>query len=120
MGTAARMGPGFLPRLLSWALIGLGGLIVLAGMLDRDGERMQPWQIRPLLAVLGGVLLFMASIKFAGLIVAAFVMSVVAAFGTAETRWVETLIAAALLACASSIVFVKGLGIPMSILPAGF
>lgn len=65
-GTPARMGAGFLPKLLCWALLGLGGLIVLTGIVRR-GEPMEAWAWGQLLAILCAVLVFGASLEGLGL-----------------------------------------------------
>ncbi len=65
-GTPARMGAGFLPKLLCWSLLGLGGVITLTGLLRR-GEGMGEWAWGELLAILSAVLLFGAALEILGL-----------------------------------------------------
>ena len=65
-GTPARMGAGFLPKLLCWTLLGLGGIITLTGLLRR-GEGMGEWSWGELLAILSAVLLFGAALEVLGL-----------------------------------------------------
>lgn len=65
-GTPARMGAGFLPKLLCWALFGLGGIIALTGLVRR-GEGMDAWAWGELLAILSAVLLFGAALEVLGL-----------------------------------------------------
>jgi hypothetical protein len=36
VGTASRMGTGYMPRLLLWVLLGLGGWILVSGLLKGD------------------------------------------------------------------------------------
>ena len=115
-GTAARMGPGFLPKLLCWVLLILGSIIAVAGLV-RAGDGMDRWQLRPLMAVLGSVLVFAALLDVAGLIPATLCMVLVAAVGSQETRWREAAIASVVLAVSATLIFVKGLGMPMKILP---
>lgn len=115
-GTAARMGPGFLPKLLCWGLLILGSIIAVAGLV-RAGDGMEQWHLRPLVAVLASVLVFAALLDVAGLIPATLCMILVAAAGSQETRWREATIASVVLAVSASLIFVKGLGMPMKILP---
>jgi hypothetical protein len=68
-GTAARMGAGFLPKLLCWLLLGLGGLITLIGIVRR-GEPMEAWAWGQTLAILSAVLVFGAALEGFGLEVA--------------------------------------------------
>lgn len=115
-GTAARMAAGFVPKLLCWGLLGMGAIIVTTGFV-RPTEPMERWQMRPLVLVLMSLLVFAGLIEVGGLIPATVGMAVVAAAGSKETRWLETLIFSAVLAVVSALVFVKGLGLTMKILP---
>ena len=117
-GSSARMGPGFLPKLLCWSLVGLGLIVFLIG-LTRSAGPMDRWDMRPLLLILAAVLVFAALIERAGLVAATMGLTLVGAAATSDTRWGETLILAAGLAAASVLVFVKGLGLAMKTLPWG-
>ena len=57
LGTAARMGPGYFPRILGLLLLLLGAIITLRG-LRGHGERVPPWKWRPTLVVLLSVVAF--------------------------------------------------------------
>ena len=57
LGTAARMGPGYFPRILGILLIVLGVVIALRALRVR-GEAMPRFRLRPLVVVLGSVVLF--------------------------------------------------------------
>jgi hypothetical protein len=115
-GTTARMGPGFMPKLLCWALLGLGALIAFIGFV-RHAEPMDSWSIRPLIFVLAAVVVFGALIETAGLIASVVGVTFVAGLGSTDTRWGETLIVALGLAAGSVLIFVKALGLTMQILP---
>ena len=65
-GTPARMGAGFLPKVLCWALLGLGAIVTLIGVVRR-GEGMGEWAWGELLAILSAVLLFGAALEVLGL-----------------------------------------------------
>lgn len=65
-GTAARMGAGFLPKLLCWSLLALGALVTLTGIVKR-GEPMEAWDWGQLLAILAAVLVFGAALEGFGL-----------------------------------------------------
>ena len=65
-GTPARMGAGFLPKVLCWALLGLGAIITLIGVVRR-GEAMEAWAWGELVAILDAVLLFGAALEVLGL-----------------------------------------------------
>lgn len=68
-GTAARMGAGFLPKLLCWSLLALGALVTLIGIIRR-GEPMEAWDWGQLLAILTAVLVFGAVLEAFGLEIA--------------------------------------------------
>src|SRR4030095_6117197 len=57
LGTAARMGAGYFPRILGILLIALGGIISLRA-LRADGPPIPTWRLRPTLVVLGSVVFF--------------------------------------------------------------
>jgi putative tricarboxylic transport membrane protein len=115
-GTSARMGPGFVPKLLCWSLIGMGAAVLAAAIIG-PREAMERWQVRPLAAVLASVLVFAALIDRHGLIAATIGMVLTAAVGSTETRWLETAILALALAAVSVLIFIKVLGLTMKVLP---
>lgn len=65
-GTTARMGPGFLPKLLCGALVGMGIIIFLIGLARRT-DIMDAWAWGPLTAILCSVLAFGAVLEPIGL-----------------------------------------------------
>src|SRR5512143_4110602 len=75
LGTAARMGPGYFPRILGILLVTLGA--VLAGRATRlHGVPMPRLKWRPTLVVLGSVVLFGFIVEQAGLLVSTVVLIV--------------------------------------------
>ena len=56
LGTAARMGPGYFPRILGILLILLGSALALRALRLR-GAKLPGWHWRPTLIVLGSVVL---------------------------------------------------------------
>jgi hypothetical protein len=115
-GTTARMGAGFVPKLLCGLLLAAGLIIAVVGLIRR-AEPMERWKLRPLLLVLASVLVFGALIETAGLVLATIGMVLVAAAASAETRWLETAVVGVVLAGASVLIFIKALGLVMKILP---
>ena len=57
LGTAARMGPGYFPRILGILMIVLGAVIALRS-LRLAGPPLPGWKWRPVLVVLGSVVIF--------------------------------------------------------------
>lgn len=115
-GTLARMGPGFFPMVLSWALIGFGIVIGALACAFNEGPKVGRTNWRGLLLVVAGILLFGLLIERAGLLIAAFIVPVVAAFATPEVRRKEALILSLVLSIACVVVFVYGLRQPIPII----
>lgn len=115
-GTTARMGAGFVPKLLCWLLVGAGMIVTAVGVIRR-AEVMARWELRPLLLVLASVVVFGGLIETAGLVAATVGMVLVAAAASTDTRWTETAVVSLVLAGAAVLIFVKGLGLTMKILP---
>lgn len=65
-GTTARMGPGFMPKILCGALVGIGVIVFLIG-LGRRTDVMEPWAWGPLAAISAAVLAFGAVLEPVGL-----------------------------------------------------
>ncbi|CAG0960758.1 hypothetical protein BURK1_00705 [Burkholderiales bacterium] len=117
VGTAARMGPGYFPRALGIILIVLGAIMILRS-LRSVGSRLAVSNLRPLLIVLGSVLMFALTVVPLGLVLATILLVVVSSTASHEFRWKEALIASALLAAFSVATFSYGLKLQLPILPA--
>lgn len=116
MGTAARMGPGYMPRLLFWSLVALGAVIMLRGLLG-EHEKVERGRWRPLCLVTLAIIAFSLLIDPAGLLAAGAVLIGVSSLAGPEFKWHEAaaLLAGLLAACAG--IFVWGLGLPITLLP---
>ncbi len=115
-GTAAEMGPGYVPRLLCLGLLALGLVIALTG-LRRPGVRPGGIAWRPLLVVTLAVLVFAGLLERLGLALAVVAAVVIAGAATPGARTRETVIAALVLAAALVLIFITGLGLPVPALP---
>jgi hypothetical protein len=113
-GTMMRVGPGFLPQFLCWALIMIGGVLVGRGF-TMTGEPIEGSAVKPQLAIVAAILVFGVTIERVGLAPAVFVTTVLAALATPEMKWGETAILATGLVLASVGLFIYGLGQPMQI-----
>ena len=116
LGTAARMGPGYFPRILGILLITLGGIIAMRG-LRTDGAAIPAWRLRPTLVVLGSVVLFGLIVDRAGLALSTVVLIVLASAASTEFRWKEALLSGVLLAVLAVAVFIVGLKLQLPIWP---
>lgn len=116
-GTALRMGPGYMPLLLSWGLVGLGGVIALRGAIAA-GAALTAWHLRPVVLILVAVLAFALLIEPAGLAIATTAIVLIGAAGGPEFRSVEAIALALGLAAGAVVLFVVGLKLSIPIWPA--
>ena len=106
------MGPGFVPRALSWALLGIGAVLALRGIAT-TGMRITTSRFRPQVFILLAVILFGLTIERFGLAPAVVVATIVAALASRQMKWTGTVALAVLLAGASVLLFIYLLGQPM-------
>jgi putative tricarboxylic transport membrane protein len=114
LGTARRMGPGYMPLGLLALLVACGAAIALRGVL-RPGPPVEPMRLRPFLGVLAGGAAFALLIEPAGILLASAGAVTGAALADRTSRWIEV---AGLMIFATAfcgLVFVKllGLNIPL-------
>jgi hypothetical protein len=116
LGTAARMGPGYFPRILGILLLVLGAIITARG-LRGHGDPVPAWKWRPTLVVLGSVVLFGLIVAKVGLAISTVILILAASTASHEFRVKEAIIAGVLLATLSVGVFVVGLHLQLPIWP---
>lgn len=112
MGSALRMGPGYMPRLLCWALIVFGAGIAMRGVVT-GGEKLTRWALRPIFFVLAALIAFGLLIEDAGLLVTAIVASLIGALGARDFRPRDTFIVIVLMGLAVVALFIYALSLPM-------
>jgi len=117
LGTAARMGPGYFPRALGILLIVLGAIVALRG-LRLNGSPIPKWKWRPIVIVLGSVVLFGQIVQTVGLALSTIILIVLASTASHEFRWKESIIVAVLLSALSVGVFIIGLKLTLPIWPS--
>jgi hypothetical protein len=121
MGTPARMGPGFFPFYLGMILFALGLVIAITGFRHAHGTEnsaLEKYHWKPILYVLGATVLFGIILKPTGMLIAGFVLVVIASMGNPEkfhTRDVILLALGLVIFCA--LVFVWGLKLPIPLCP---
>jgi hypothetical protein len=111
-GTAARMGPGYFPRLLSWLIIAIGAFIGVKSLFT-DGPPIERPMFRPLAFVLVSILIFGYLMDYVGLAITGVVLVVVAAYARKDVNLTETMIYAVGLSVGTVLVFAYGLGQPL-------
>ena len=120
-GTAARMGPGYFPRMLAIVLAAIG-LAVMVRAMRSTAERqpLRQWDWKGLAWVTGSVVLFALLLFPAGLIGSLFVLIVMSSKASPEFTWKGALTNAAVLIALCLLVFVYGLGLRLPVWPALF
>ena len=116
IGTAARMGPGYFPRILGILMVVLGIVLALRS-LRSQGDPVPAWKWRPTLLVLGSVVLFGAVVKLLGMAISTVLLILVASAASHEFRVKEALISGVALAVLAVGVFVVGLSLQLPIWP---
>jgi hypothetical protein len=116
LGTAARMGPGYFPRILGILMIVLGAIIALRSLRLR-GPPLPGWKWRPVLVVLGSVVLFGLVVNRLGLVLSTILLIMMSSAASTEFRPKEAAISGALLAALAVGVFVIGLKLQIGIWP---
>ena len=116
LGTAARMGPGYFPRMLGMLLVVLGAILA-ARSFKVSGTRFAAFRWRPALIVLGSVVLFGAIVRPLGVALSTVILIVAASAASHEFRPRESLVAGLLLAALAVGVFVVGLQLQLPVWP---
>ena len=116
LGTAARMGPGYFPRILGILMIVLGAILALRS-LRVSGPPLPGWKWRPVLVTLGSVVMFGLIVNHAGLVVSTILLIVLASAASHEYRPREAVISGIVLSALAVGVFVIGLKLQIGIWP---
>ena len=118
MGTAQRPDTGVLPRILSWCLIGTGGIIaVKAFLFDGEALDLKNWAWRPVMMIALAATSFALLVDSMGLFIAMAVSMTLAAAGTDETRWDEYILFAFTMIFIGVAMFIAALGMPIKVWP---
>jgi putative tricarboxylic transport membrane protein len=118
VGTALRMGTGYMPRLLCWVLLGLGVIVLAQGLRQQALPlRSSPQAWRAVLSVAAALVAFGLSIERLGLVLAILLLTGLGALATSALRPLETAIAALGLIALSWSIFIFGLGLTIPVWP---
>lgn len=128
IGDGARMGPGYFPLVLGIVLAIIGAVVVVQALVVEtpDGNPIGPWAWRPLCFIIASNFLFgillggwpLVGLPAMGLIIAIYVLTIVAALASNEFNLKEVLIVATLLAAGSYFSFVYGLKLQFQVWPS--
>jgi len=113
------MGPAYFPSVLGAILVVLGLILVFRSFKAIDAELPTKTHWRPLICILGAVVLFGLLIGplGAGLVAASMVMMLLGAFGGWDFRWKEQLIGMIVMPAVCVGIFYYGLGLPFKLFP---
>lgn len=119
IGAAIKMGPAYFPLVLSGLLILIGTISLIRSFIS-PGTPIGALTVKGLLLVVVPTILFGLLVRGAGLVVALPVLVIVSSFASREFRWGPTLALAAAMTVFCTLVFLKGLGVPLPILGSWF
>lgn len=114
MGTAVAMGPGYFPKVLSGLLILIGAISLIRSFFVQ-GEPLVGFPIVKILYVTVSILAFALVVEGAGFAIAVMLVFGISAAASKYFNWKFTLIIATGSAIFCSLLFIKGLGIPLPI-----
>jgi putative tricarboxylic transport membrane protein len=121
IGTALRMGTGYVPRLLCWLLLGLGAVVLVQGLREGQGARALSSRdvsaLRPAVFVTASLVIFGLSIERLGLVLSILLLIGAGAVAARGLRPMETLAAALVLIVLSWGIFIVGLGLTIPVWP---
>lgn len=113
-GTEVGLGPGFVLKLFAIVQFAFGAIMVGHGFL-RAGEPSEPWQLRPIVFILGSVAFFAVSIERLGLVIALTGLVLLACAANRETKFSEALALVVGSLVFSALVFVKALSLTIGL-----
>lgn len=115
LGTPVRMGPGYVPRMLSLILLGLGVIVCIVALVA-GSEPVEKPKLKPIGLVTVGVICFGLLFERAGLLPALVVLILIASLANDEFKLIEVIGNMAVLAVLCTVVFKVGLGMNISII----
>lgn len=118
-GTMRALGPGAFPKVLGWFLVGLGA-VLMAGSLNKDGERMEAFSVANLVTVIGALVLFGLTLNQVGVLIGSFALVFAVGVLTRQLTALQAAVCATLMAIFVSVVFVRILGLQMPVLGSWF
>lgn len=120
IGTALRMGTGYVPRLLCWIMVLLGAIVMAMGF--RSGDQLigdAPLRLRPFILIPAALVAFALTIESLGIVIAGFLLIGIGGLASSASRPLEVLAAAAVLVFFVWACFVWALGLLIPVWPGG-
>ncbi len=118
-GTSARPGPGYFPFGLGILLAVLGSVVLFTSLTIEveGGDRVGAFAWKPILAILGAVVLTGFALPKLGLALSLPILIAVSSIAGEEFHWREVIINCVVLTVGSWAIFIKGLGLTIPLWP---
>ena len=120
MGTAARMGPGFFPRILGFTMAGLGVLIAGVGLKNQAKWAVAEgigWTWKPVIIVTVAVVLFGFALPTLGMIVAIILLTMITGYAAHDKVYRDLAMITVIMCVFCAAVFIWGLKLQMKLFP---
>ena len=114
LGTTVRMGPGYVPRMLSLILLALGALVCIVALVS-GSEPVERPKWKPITLITIGIVCFALLFERAGLIPALVVLVTISSLAGEEFKLVEVIGNIVALSILCTVVFKVGLGMNISV-----
>lgn len=122
LGTSARPGPGYFPLMLSVIMAILGAIVLFKSLTieTEGGDPIGPIAWRPLLVVVGSIVMFGLLLPRLGMIATVPILVATVSLAGDEFHWKGVLAAAAVLTAGSWVIFIWGLKLTIPLWPTIF
>jgi hypothetical protein len=119
IGTALRMSTGYVPRLLCWILLALGGIVLVQGLrtAEREVGADPETRNRPIVIIPLAFIAFALTLERLGLVIAGLLLIGIGSLAGRGMRAVEVAVVALALVALTWGVFVFALGLPINVWP---
>ncbi len=120
MGTAARMGPGFFPRILGFIMAGLGFIIAGIGLKNQAQYAQSEgigWTWKPVIILTAAVVLFGITLPTLGMIIAISLLTFISGVAAHDKNYRELAYITVIMCIFCAGVFIWGLKLQMKLFP---
>jgi putative tricarboxylic transport membrane protein len=116
VGSALRMGPGYIPQMLCYIQLGIGSLVVVQSI-ARSGKPWELWGPRPIVWILASIIFFAVAIDRLGLVASVIGFVLLTCLARSGWRPLEVVFLAAGLSLFSVLIFVVLLELTIPVWP---
>jgi putative tricarboxylic transport membrane protein len=115
VGTTVRMGPGYVPHMLAYLMLGLGFIIAIVALVF-PSEAVEAPRWKPITLVTAGIAVFALLFELTGMFPALVALVLIASIASDEFKLREVIASIAVLSLLSLTVFKLGLGMNVSMI----